>query len=81
MDPLFVVLWEDRHADPEITIFTEISRAVEYVKTGLTELGRWPHDVEMETENPRWPENLLARYSYSPEGDQVTIQKITPNEK
>ena len=73
---LYTVLHQDRHADPEVEVFSDEQKAVEYARNTAKEFCRHPGDYE---------ESIIADWVfhaiYSCEGDCVTVHKIVLDSK
>jgi hypothetical protein len=65
----YVAMVNDRHSDPEATIFTKPGDAIEWARETARELARRPEDYqEQET-----PEGWLFYATYSVESDCVWV--------
>lgn len=68
---VYVVVWEDRHTDVEVTLFSELQPAIDWVESfPRIQQAREIGDVE-EEQIDGWDYYIV----YSCEGDSVRIEK------
>ena len=84
---VYVVLWNDRHADPETEVFDTLCGAALYVWSALAEWVSkgWirENDIDVtDLSNGRFSEEWMFSCSYSCESDNIDIRRrsvhITP---
>ena len=73
---MFLVIWQDRHADPSGHIFTDENKAVAWARAKGKEHDRHG-DYEEQFHNER-SEGLFLTVTYSCEGDCLKVWKAGP---
>lgn len=71
-DGVFVVLLQDRHADPEVAVFSDREIAIRFARETAQEMARHPEDYE-----EKQIKGLEFFASYSCESDCISVYKTT----
>jgi hypothetical protein len=69
---VYVVIWEDHHADTDVTVFTDPGAAVEWAKAKANECNRSGELIEPLI-NPMRNDGWLYYGMYSQEGDHLRV--------
>jgi hypothetical protein len=73
---LAVVLWQDRHADPTIHLFTDQAKAIEWARQRAKESDRHGDFEETELTDGMKKAGWVYDVKYSCEGDGLRVEMI-----
>ena len=70
---IFAVIWNDRHADTEVHLFSTADKAIEFAQQSATVSAREPGDIEEGLNEFMQRSGWLYYASYSCEGDSIWV--------
>ena len=73
---VYVVIWEDRHQDTEVFVFTDEERAIVFAEDIVGNYGAEdPDDIEIEVEVGERAGRVIYSVIYNVEGDLVWVEE------
>ena len=72
---IYNVLIHDRHCDPEIQNFTDLTAAINFARQNAREYCRFPEDLKEKYYNPEKDNGWLLLIETSCEGDYVRVSQ------
>ena len=72
----YILLHEDRHADPDVELWADPDEAVARADALVREYAFEPEDIDDEMNDSMARAGWLYHASYSPEGDRVTVYSV-----
>jgi hypothetical protein len=74
---VFIVLIEDRHSDPSVEVFRDVTAAIDRAKAVVREYARYPEDIEEGLNGAMERAGWLYYGKFSCENDSVRVEKKT----
>lgn len=82
MEVLFAVIWEDRHSNTSVHLFSDLEAAIKWAKGKAYDTARDKEDVEIQELNADMVKSNWKFYvTYSCEGDCLRIIETVVNEE
>lgn len=76
---IYAVLWQDRHTDTTVHLFTERESAIEWAKIQADDMNR--HGYQSDWTPPQNDPSWVAYFPYSPEGDCLRVMELRVDEE